>query len=38
MASSLHPAGGDQQLPAGVTEDRIRDITAMVLARLTKPS
>ena len=35
MASSIHPAGS---LPSGVSEDRIRDITAQVIARLAKQS
>lgn len=35
MASSPHPSG---DLPSGVSEDRIRDITAQVIARLAKQS
>jgi L-fuculose-phosphate aldolase len=35
MASSTHPAG---DLPSGVSEDRIRDITAQVISRLAKQS
>jgi L-fuculose-phosphate aldolase len=38
MASSDYPEGGRQRLPAGVSEDRIREITAQVIARLAKQS
>jgi len=38
MASSPHPAAAGERLPAGVSEDRIRDITAQVIARLAQRS
>ena len=36
MASSSHPASETEQLPKGINEERIREITEQVIARLTK--
>jgi L-fuculose-phosphate aldolase len=36
MASSPHPASETEQLPRGVNEERIREITEQVIAKLTK--
>jgi L-fuculose-phosphate aldolase len=36
MPSSSHPASESHQLPKGVSEERIRQITEQVIARLTK--
>jgi L-fuculose-phosphate aldolase len=36
MASSSHPASETERLPKGVNEERIREITEQVIARLTK--
>jgi L-fuculose-phosphate aldolase len=36
MASSTHPASEGGQLPGGINEDRIREITEQVIARLAR--